>query len=170
MWACRPTPKAVGGVHCTRRVSGRAMRAPTAGELPRRESGPGSGRPYRPPLRENRERVCRGGFYIRPRRIAGSHQGPLGPPVVGATISRPPRPVRPYARYVRRGHNAPVGCGPMWASAPTYVLSARVQSARPGRGRLIAAPTAGELPRWESGPGSGRPYRPPLRENREAGL
>ena len=54
MWACRPTPNAAGGMRCTQRANGRAMRAPTANGTigPRRESEPGSGRPYRPPLRE----------------------------------------------------------------------------------------------------------------------
>ena len=53
-------------MHAPRR--GRCGHQPLRGgtiEL-RRESEPGSGRPYRPPLRENRRRVRRGGFYIRP--------------------------------------------------------------------------------------------------------
>ena len=46
--------------------------APTRGTIePQRDSEPGSGRPYRPPLRRNRRRVCRGGFYIRPCRRVG---------------------------------------------------------------------------------------------------
>ena len=81
MWACRPTPTAVGGVLCTREASGRAMRAPTANGTiePRRESGPGSGRPYRPPLRGNRRRVRRGGFNIRPNASAIYAVGPAVP-------------------------------------------------------------------------------------------
>ena len=71
MWACRPTA-CCGG--CGRRgalhpeASGRAMRAPTAGgtDGPRRESIPGAGRPYRPPLREGRRRGRRGRCPHRP--------------------------------------------------------------------------------------------------------
>ena len=74
MWACRPTPAAIGEVLCIRVASGRAMRAPTAKRtiVPRRESGPGLGRALSPPLRGNRKRIRRGGLYIRPDRTAAS--------------------------------------------------------------------------------------------------
>ena len=73
MWACRPTPAAIGEVLCIRVASGRAMRAPTTKRtiVPRRESGPA---PTRKPQSGSVGADCISARTAPPRRM---HPRPL---------------------------------------------------------------------------------------------
>ena len=93
-----------------------ALHARAGGTIePRRGTGTGPGRPYRPPLHAPAAGSgCRGAFYMRPGRTAG-----IGRLSVIATRSRRHVGMPPYARSGRRTALHTETGGPMWASAPT---------------------------------------------------
>ena len=116
---------ATGGLPCTQKLAGRCGHRP---------------------LREDRERVCRGGFYIRPRTAASDAPSPNAPlrrresSNPGANHSPVPggHKGRPYGGDGRRcdrrtALHAEAG-GPMWASAPTRrTVEARREPPASGR-------------------------------------
>ena len=116
------------------------------------EVGSRFGRPYRPPLRENRERVCRGGFYIRPcAPTCRMHQ--RRPHPVGARMARPsPVPATTGARDISNLVSGGYKIRPYGVDGG---VRGRRSASDPGGGGPIK-------PRRKSGAGSGghtgRPY------------
>ncbi len=165
---------AAGGVPRTR--GWRAHQTPA-------EVGSRFGRPYRPPLRENRERVCRGGFYIRPRApVCRMHQ--RRPHPVGARMARPsPVPATTGARDIsnlvsggykirpygvdggvrgRRSASDPGGAGPSNPGGSREPVRAAIQAAPTAWMEVCAA---GGVPqtRGVAGPSNPGGSREPVR-------
>ena len=119
------------------------MRAPTAGRTvePRRESGTGPGRPYRPPLHAPAAvSCCRGALYMRPCCTAG-----IGGLSVIATRSWRHVGMPPYARSGQGTALHARAGGPMGASAPTMggvrcTRGQRTRNARPYGGQNHRTP------------------------------
>ena len=93
-----------------------ALHARAGGTIePRRGTGTGPGRPYRPPLHAPAAGSgCRGAFYMRPGRTAG-----IGRLSVIATRSWRHVGMPPYARSGQGTALHAAAGGPMWASPPT---------------------------------------------------
>ena len=136
---------------------------------PRPTSGPGHGRPYRPPLRKNRRRVRRGGFHIRPCRSTlaehtrrrGAHRASVAGNVVcqvgwKSTLVPGGYIIRPYNRVEIRSGRWTVlhteASGTMWASAPTKRGRSRYP---PGDLTPPRAGLRGRVPLPPGGPGRG---------------
>ena len=151
----------------------RTHRASRVRAQPKQPSGlehnaPGSGRPYRPPLRQNSEKIRIiptnpvGADCISALPSQSNHRGRnISRPVPGGHIGRPygripPRPCHPWAgraALLAGGLRADVGIGPYERNdRPWHTIGV------PGFGRLIAAPAKGRL-RTRRGGLYGRPCR-----------
>ena len=138
-----------------------------------------SGRPYRPPLRENEKRGVGAAFMAaRAAPLRRTHH--RRPHPVGARMARPyPAPattrargisnlvpggykIRPYNMdgewCARRTAPDPGAGGPMWASAPTRRNHRTLAQSNGFRAAIQAAPT-GKQKAWRRGGLHGRPCR-----------